>query len=106
MRPARTKVLVCTRAYANHLQMRWLLSILVLIFGGWAVSRLWRGRFSFQGRVALITGGSRGLGLVLARQICDEGGRVAILARDEDELDLIQKMKSTMTFRQIIRDRH
>src|SRR5216683_5985130 len=87
MRPARTKVLVCTRAYANHLQMRWLLSILVLIFGGWAVSRLWRGRFSFQGRVALITGGSRGLGLVLARQICDEGGRVAILARDEDELE-------------------
>jgi NAD(P)-dependent dehydrogenase (short-subunit alcohol dehydrogenase family) len=67
--------------------MRWLLSILVLIFGGWAVSRLWRGRFSFEGRVALITGGSRGLGLVLARQICDEGGRVAILARDEDELE-------------------
>jgi NAD(P)-dependent dehydrogenase (short-subunit alcohol dehydrogenase family) len=66
--------------------MRWLLSVLVLIFGGWAVSRLRRGRFSFQGRVALVTGGSRGLGLVLARQICDEGGRVAILARDEDEL--------------------
>lgn len=67
--------------------MRWFLSILVLIFGGWAVSRVWRGRFSFQGKVALITGGSRGLGLVLARQICDEGGRVAILARDEDELE-------------------
>jgi NAD(P)-dependent dehydrogenase (short-subunit alcohol dehydrogenase family) len=67
--------------------MRWLLSILVLIFGAWAVSRVWRGRFSFEGRVALITGGSRGLGLVLARQICDEGGRLAILARDEDELE-------------------
>jgi NAD(P)-dependent dehydrogenase (short-subunit alcohol dehydrogenase family) len=67
--------------------MRWLLSILVLIFGAWAVSRVWRGRFSFEGRVALITGGSRGLGLVLARQICDEGGRVAILARNEDELE-------------------
>jgi NAD(P)-dependent dehydrogenase (short-subunit alcohol dehydrogenase family) len=70
--------------------MRWLLSILLLIFGGWAVSRVWRGRFSFQGKVALITGGSRGLGLVLARQICDEGGRVAILARDGDELERAQ----------------
>ena len=32
------------------------------------------------------TGGSRGLGLVLARQICAEGGKVALLARDNDEL--------------------
>jgi NAD(P)-dependent dehydrogenase (short-subunit alcohol dehydrogenase family) len=36
--------------------------------------------------VVLITGGSRGLGLVLARQFCAEGARVALLARDPDEL--------------------
>jgi NAD(P)-dependent dehydrogenase (short-subunit alcohol dehydrogenase family) len=39
-----------------------------------------------RGRVALVTGGSRGLGLVLARQLVDEGCRVAICARDEAEL--------------------
>ncbi len=37
-------------------------------------------------KVALITGGSRGLGLIIARQICDQGGKVALIARDADEL--------------------
>ena len=39
------------------------------------------------GRVVFITGGSRGLGLLLARQFADRGARVAICARDPDELD-------------------
>ena len=43
-------------------------------------------RFSFRDKVALITGGSRGLGLEIARQFCNQGGRVAILARDPEEL--------------------
>jgi len=43
-------------------------------------------RFSYRGKVALITGGSRGLGLVIARQICECGGKVALLARDPNEL--------------------
>jgi short-subunit dehydrogenase len=34
----------------------------------------------------LITGGSRGLGLEIARQVCKQGGRVSILARDAEEL--------------------
>jgi NAD(P)-dependent dehydrogenase (short-subunit alcohol dehydrogenase family) len=37
-------------------------------------------------KVAVITGGSRGLGLVLARHICAQGGSVALIARDADEL--------------------
>ncbi len=53
---------------------------------GWAVARMLEPRFSFAGKVCVITGGSRGLGLVLARQICADGGRVALLARDVDEL--------------------
>lgn len=53
---------------------------------GWTIARLRRGDFSFAGKAVLITGGSRGLGLVLARRICAEGGRVALLARDADEL--------------------
>src|SRR5205814_10708398 len=52
----------------------------------WAVSRLLRDDFSFAGKSVLITGGSRGLGLAIARRIVAEGGRVALLARDEDEL--------------------
>ena len=54
--------------------------------GTWAVSRLARSDFSFAGKSILITGGSRGLGLTIARQIAAEGGRLALLARDEDEL--------------------
>src|SRR5215216_759202 len=41
---------------------------------------------SMRDRVVLITGGSRGLGLVMARQLAREGARLAICARDDDEL--------------------
>ena len=43
-------------------------------------------RFSIKDRTAVVTGGSRGLGLEIARQICAQGGRAAILARDGEEL--------------------
>ena len=39
-----------------------------------------------QGRVAAITGGSRGIGFAIARALLDEGCRVAICARKQDEL--------------------
>ncbi|HSP79961.1 MAG TPA: SDR family oxidoreductase, partial [Myxococcaceae bacterium] len=42
-----------------------------------------RRRESFEGRTVLVTGGSRGLGLVLARHFLREGARVAICGRDE-----------------------
>jgi NAD(P)-dependent dehydrogenase (short-subunit alcohol dehydrogenase family) len=45
-----------------------------------------RKKFSFIGRTIVITGGSRGLGLVMAREFLREGARVALLARDRDEL--------------------
>src|SRR5215204_6292085 len=41
----------------------------------------------FHGAVALITGGSRGLGLALSRELHREGCRLAICARDETELE-------------------
>jgi NAD(P)-dependent dehydrogenase (short-subunit alcohol dehydrogenase family) len=45
-----------------------------------------RSRYDFRDKVVLITGGSRGLGLELARQFADEGARVALCARDGEEL--------------------
>ncbi|MEX0937118.1 MAG: SDR family oxidoreductase [Pirellulales bacterium] len=50
----------------------------------WAMRR--KRTFSFRDRVVVITGGSRGLGLVMARQFAAEGARLAICAREEDEL--------------------
>ncbi len=40
-----------------------------------------------QGKTVLITGGSRGLGLELARVCLDKGARVALVGRDEEALD-------------------
>jgi NAD(P)-dependent dehydrogenase (short-subunit alcohol dehydrogenase family) len=46
-----------------------------------------RGGYDLAGKTVLITGGSRGLGLVLAREFAREGARVAICARDPHELE-------------------
>jgi NAD(P)-dependent dehydrogenase (short-subunit alcohol dehydrogenase family) len=45
-----------------------------------------RNLFDLTGKVALITGGSRGLGLQMAHALGDMGARVAITARKADEL--------------------
>jgi len=42
---------------------------------------------SLKGRNALVTGGSRGLGLQMAEALGEMGARVAITARKKDELD-------------------
>ena len=39
------------------------------------------------GKVALVTGASRGIGAAVARAFCSAGARVAILARDAEALD-------------------
>jgi NAD(P)-dependent dehydrogenase (short-subunit alcohol dehydrogenase family) len=57
------------------------------LLGAWLAIRVIRtSRYSLRDKVAIITGGSRGLGLVLARHICAQGGRVALVARDPEEL--------------------
>jgi len=43
--------------------------------------------FDLTGKTALITGGSRGLGLQMAEALGEMGARVAITARKQDELD-------------------
>lgn len=51
-----------------------------------AVVRKWS-EYDLRGKNVLITGGSRGLGLVMAREFAAEGARVAICARDVEELE-------------------
>ena len=43
-------------------------------------------RRRFEGAVAVITGGSKGIGLAIASRLASEGARVAINARNETEL--------------------
>ena len=43
--------------------------------------------FDITGRTALITGGSRGLGLQMAEALAELGARLALVARKRDELD-------------------
>src|SRR5438128_7845404 len=67
--------------------LRVLLATGAILLVLWLIVRFIRSvRYPLNDKVVLITGGSRGLGLVLARHICARGGNVAIIARDPDEL--------------------
>ena len=69
------------------MNVRVLLPAGALLLGAWVTARATRtARYTLRDKVAVITGGSRGLGLVLARHICAQGGNVALIARDPDEL--------------------
>ena len=52
---------------------------------------------SLRGKVVLITGGSRGLGLALARGFARQGASLALCARSEDELDSARRDLSAVT---------
>src|SRR3954469_9016275 len=43
--------------------------------------------FSLRGKTALVTGGSRGLGLQMAEALGEQGARLVISARKEEELE-------------------
>ena len=58
--------------------------------------------YDLRDKTVLVTGGSRGLGLVLAREFARNGAQVAICARDEEELekarvDLLERGADVMT---------
>jgi NAD(P)-dependent dehydrogenase (short-subunit alcohol dehydrogenase family) len=83
-----------------------ILGLLAVAAGACVVKSLVRRSFAydFKDKVVLITGGSRGLGLVLAREFAREGARLIICARDEDELnrarvDLESRGAEVMTYK-------
>lgn len=43
--------------------------------------------FSYRDRVVIVAGGSRGLGLILARQLVEQGAKVALCARTAADVD-------------------
>ena len=53
----------------------------------WRIRRRQRRYFDLHGKVAFVSGASRGLGLVLARELYKEGARLAVCARDAEELE-------------------
>lgn len=61
-----------------------------LYFAGRHLVRQWR-TYDLRNRLVLITGGSRGFGLELARQFLSAGARVALCARDEADLRRAQE---------------
>ncbi len=61
--------------------------------GTWAATKALlaqKRKTDFRGKTAIITGGSRGLGLELARLLAKEGANLGICARDQDELNRAQ----------------
>jgi NAD(P)-dependent dehydrogenase (short-subunit alcohol dehydrogenase family) len=93
-------------------EQKFALGVAVGIGAALVARRLARARHAidFTGRVVVITGGSRGLGLVMARMFAEEGARVVLLARDMGELeraaqDLESRGGEVMTLRCDVRRR-
>src|SRR5262245_57240611 len=87
--PLRTGIRIAsTRPMAITEQQKRMLAIGAMGAGVVLAAQMWRRRdpYDFAGRSVVITGGSRGLGLVMARQFAAEGARLTLVARDEQEL--------------------
>ena len=88
-------------------------ALAIAAFGGFALAQLGprpRRPLSFAGRTILITGGSRGLGLALARRFAAEGARLALVSRTPEELErarheLLASGASVWTFEAELRSR-
>ncbi|MDQ3042428.1 MAG: SDR family NAD(P)-dependent oxidoreductase [Acidobacteriota bacterium] len=64
----------------------WLAALGIGAVAAYSALRKSRPEYDFRGKVVFITGGSRGLGLILARGFAERGARIAICARNGEEL--------------------
>src|SRR4051794_4144979 len=57
--------------------------------GSWLALRALRTftGFDFRDRTVFVTGGTRGLGLVISRQLAEQGAKLVVCARDAEEVD-------------------
>jgi NAD(P)-dependent dehydrogenase (short-subunit alcohol dehydrogenase family) len=79
------------RKYRNRSSSQtglWLAGLGIGLSVGTMLLRRQSRRMNFHNRVVVITGGSRGLGLEMARQFAAEGARLVLLARNEPELEM------------------
>lgn len=77
------------KTQSDSLSVKIATAALVGLGAAWGMKQVVRAKrkFDLANRVVLITGGSRGLGLALAREFGDRHARIAICARDQEELD-------------------
>ena len=85
------------RKYEKNEGGRYLLSGLLAIASFVATKRIVQriNRYSVEDRVILITGGSRGLGLIMARRLAAEGAKLVICGRDENDLAAVTEELSS-----------
>lgn len=60
-------------------------------YATWRIVKQQLRRIKFRNRVVVITGGARGLGLVMARQLAADGAKLAICSRTAVELEAAQR---------------
>jgi NAD(P)-dependent dehydrogenase (short-subunit alcohol dehydrogenase family) len=95
---------------AMNNQMKWMLAGAGTIGGIAAASYVTRPSFSFRDKTVFITGGSRGLGLLLAREFAEEGARLTLISRDGKalqaaETELMDTGARVLTLACDVRDR-
>jgi len=69
---------------------------------GVAAAALRRHQFSFTDKAVLITGASRGLGLVMARRLAQQGAMLGLLARNAAELTRARQTIDAATLVQLL----
>jgi NAD(P)-dependent dehydrogenase (short-subunit alcohol dehydrogenase family) len=73
--------------------------------GAFLAAQAWRRRsdYDFAGKSVVITGGSRGLGLVMARELAHEGAQLTIVARSDGELDrAVDDIRARQPFAEVL----
>lgn len=74
--------------------------------GAFLAAQAWQRRrsdYDFAGKSVVVTGGSRGLGLVLARELAHQGARLTLVARSDEELDrAVDDIRARQPFAEVL----